>query len=381
MSEPRLLLVGASVRAAAFSALRAGLDPICVDLFADLDLQARCSASRIPASQYPAALRSYARSLTAGPWMYTGALENHPSLVRAIAQERTLWGNDAGVLRKSRSPRFVFDRLQAQDLPCPRLCTNPTQPPAERRWLLKRRRSAGGAEIRAWNPATQARHWHRGCYLQEQIDGIPAAAVYVSDGASSRLLGVTRQLVGEPWLHAAAFHYCGSVGPWKVNEPLRRALERVGQALVHGCGLRGLFGVDFIVRDGLPWPVEVNPRYTASVEVLEYAGTAAFALHGKTFGFRISDFGFRISDFIIGKAILYARADLVFPAKGPWCATLANPGPIEWLPAFADIPAAGERIPAGRPILTFFARAATEADCLRALQETARALDRDLFPV
>jgi len=26
-----------------------------------------------------------------------------------------------------------------------------------------------------------------------------------------------------------------------------------------------------ILRDGVPWPVEINPRYTASVEVLEYA--------------------------------------------------------------------------------------------------------------
>ena len=43
-----LILFGASTRAAAFSALRAGLRPWCADLFADADLQAHCPAMRLP---------------------------------------------------------------------------------------------------------------------------------------------------------------------------------------------------------------------------------------------------------------------------------------------------------------------------------------------
>ena len=38
MNDKRLLIVGASVRAAAFSARRSGFDPECADLFADADL-------------------------------------------------------------------------------------------------------------------------------------------------------------------------------------------------------------------------------------------------------------------------------------------------------------------------------------------------------
>ena len=36
-------------------------------------------------------------------------------------------------------------------------------------------------------------------------------------------------------------------------------------------GLVGWFGVDYILRDGIPWPVEINPRYTASLEIHELA--------------------------------------------------------------------------------------------------------------
>ena len=44
--EESLLIVGGSTRAAAFSALRAGLRPWCADLFADLDLQQRLPSAR-----------------------------------------------------------------------------------------------------------------------------------------------------------------------------------------------------------------------------------------------------------------------------------------------------------------------------------------------
>ena len=58
-------------------------------------------------------------------------------------------------------------------------------------------------------------------------------------------------------------------------------LQQLGLDLARGCGLRGLFGVDFVLSEGVPWPVEINPRYTASVEVLEYADPhAPYGLRG-----------------------------------------------------------------------------------------------------
>src|SRR6516165_6344986 len=98
MPEQNLILTGASVRAAAFSALRAGLRPWCVDLFADADLQGCCPAQAIPAARYPEGLVDRLAAGPAGPWMYTGALENWPGLVGEISRRRRLWGNDAATL-------------------------------------------------------------------------------------------------------------------------------------------------------------------------------------------------------------------------------------------------------------------------------------------
>src|SRR5215813_1264313 len=94
-----LLIFGASARAAAFSALRAGLRPWCADLFADTDLRACCPALALDPGSYPQGFVQAARQGPPGPWLYTGGLENRPDLVRRLARQRPLWGNDASVLR------------------------------------------------------------------------------------------------------------------------------------------------------------------------------------------------------------------------------------------------------------------------------------------
>jgi predicted ATP-grasp superfamily ATP-dependent carboligase len=217
-------------------------------------------------------------------------------------------------------------------------------------------------------------------YLQEYVEGDACSATYVGEGRHARLLGVTHQLVGESWLHAAPFHYCGSIGPLSLDASLRAAFERLGTALVEGCQLRGLFGVDCVLRDGIPWPVEINPRYTASVEVLEYAtGIRALALHRQVFDPTAPVPSSALSAapaLLVGKAIMFAKAPLAFPQEGPWLPSLQISVPHQELPAFADIPPAGQFIEAGRPILTLFARADSPAACLDSLRQTAQPLDR-----
>ena len=52
---------------------------------------------------------------------------------------------------------------------------------------------------------------------------------------------------------------------------MRAVLDKLGTVLAQAFRLVGLFGVDGVLDAERFWPVEVNPRYTASVEVLEGA--------------------------------------------------------------------------------------------------------------
>lgn len=304
----RILILGASGRAAAFSALRAGFAPSVIDLFADADLERVAPVRRISRGDYPHGVIDMARLVEPMPWMYTGGLENWPDVVAAISAERELIGNGPEVLRKVRDPFAVAAMLTADGVPHPRVVREPSP---GGRWLCKPLRGAGGTGIR-FAPADNARGE---VYFQEFIEGESQSAVFRDD----ELLGVTRQLVGERWLHAAPFQYCGSIGPLKLISSEKAAWLRIASALRSWAGLHGIFGIDAVMRDGLPWPVEINPRYTASVEVLE-TGAA--------------------------KAVYFAPCTFEFPHNGPWVDVRR----------FADIPHAGSLIHSGQPVLTMFGR-------------------------
>jgi predicted ATP-grasp superfamily ATP-dependent carboligase len=319
-----------------------------------------------------------------GPWMYTGGLENRPWLVERMAQRRPLWGNDCAALLKARDPEFLRASARIAGLPAPECHWFFRRPPRNKRWLVKPRWGVGGGGIHFWTGADAADRQSLLVYVQEFIEGESQSAVFFGDGDRAWLLGVTRQLVGERFLHAAPFHYCGSVGPLAPEPSQQKALELLGRALASRCDLRGLFGVDGIVRDGAFHPVELNPRYTASMEVLEYAaGLRPLSWHRCAFDPKAKDPAPpRVVAEVgcVGKAVLFAARNLVFPEDGPWKAVLRSPPALTELPAFADIPYPGTHIRSGRPVLTFFARAATPEACVEELKRVAADLDRLLFP-
>jgi predicted ATP-grasp superfamily ATP-dependent carboligase len=380
--DGHLLIVGASGRAAAFSALRAGLRPWCLDLFGDLDLRARCPVE-VVASLTSRRLTALARQGPPGPWLYTGGLENRPRVVRRLARERPLWGNGAGVLAKVRDPFGLHRALREAGVPCPDVLP-PDAHPHGGRWLVKPTAGAGGFGIRV---AGRGRPAGPGDYLQAFVEGEARSAIYVAEAAGCRLLGVTHQLVGADWLHAPLHRYCGNVGPLRLTDAGHAAWSGLGDVVARFAGLRGLFGVDAVECDGVPWPVEVNPRYTASVEVLEYAtGAAALALHrcefdepGTSPTHPWPPWEQDEAPSIIGKAIYYAPKPLTFADDGPWRDVLDDPREVAERPRFADIPPAGHPFAAGRPVLTFFTHADTPEECEARLRAQVAEVDQCLL--
>lgn len=371
MADPTVIILGASTRAAAMSARRAGWTPWCADLFADADLERIATVRKVPIDAYPHGLFEALADAPQAPVIYTGALENRPDLIARI--DRPLWGNPPNVLRAVRSPEQWTMCLLEAGLPCPRI-SNKAEPTGQ--WLLKPRKSGGGFGIHFHDRQAFVARSH---FLQERIDGLPCSAAFLGANGQAFLLGVTQQLIGTPWLNASGFHYAGSIGPLPLDPKTQTAWRQLGVALVTTFGLRGLFGVDAVLRDGVPWPVEINPRYTASIEILERSFDDAFlTYHRAAFeGAHPPAFNPPATSAIHCKGILYARRTLTIPDRGPWLDSLeiAALEPIE----FADIPYAGEVIEQGRPVLTLFASAPTVGDCMVKLQEKAQALDRRLW--
>jgi predicted ATP-grasp superfamily ATP-dependent carboligase len=365
-SSSSVIIVGGSARAAAFSARRAGLVPWCLDLFADADLTAVATAVTCPVADFPLRLPELLRDSPIAPIMYTGGLENYPSVVAELGRRRPLWGNDAGALHGVRDPFFVARILAETGLRCPTL----GWVPLSGSFLRKPLKSAGGTHIRLGHPSDPPVAGH---YFQQFVTGPAYSVVYCAYRDVSALLGVTMQRCGEAWLHARPFQYCGSIGPVEMPSTVENVLMRLGDVLRVASGLRGLFGVDFVLHEGQPWLIEINPRYTASIEVLEYAtGLKALDIHrsafeGTTAGAPSST---GTANRCVGKAILFAPDSFVFPDRGPWTGL---PDPLR-RPEFADIPQPGSHIESGWPIMTLLAESTTANGCEMELRRRAAAI-------
>jgi len=382
-----IVIVGASARAAAFSARRAGLSPVTADLFADVDLQANCPTSRV--ERYPTGLLKVMRALPAAgeggsaAWMYTGGLENWPRLVARLAAARTLYGNGPDVLRRVRDPA-VLSKVLADGgflfpetlVPC-RDGTAVDRLPLRGKWLCKPRRSSGGLGIRVWRGEWADQAERGGHYFQRRIAGTPCAAVFVAAGSESSLLGVAGQLIGPTWCGVGAFRYAGSIGPMSVSASIRQTFEAIGRHLSRQFGLVGLFGVDAVVRDDEVWVIEVNPRYTASIEILERAlGVPTVAWHVRACREgrlpaettdEASPGSAARSTSTFGKAILFAERDVVVLPEFGQYVERQNAG-RDW-PRIADVPAVGSRIAGGWPITTVFAAGRDAADVVAELRQ------------
>ena len=377
LSSRSLIVLGASSRALAESALRAGSTPIAVDLFADVDLRARCRAFRIPRVEWPCGIPRALARLPRVPVVWTGALENHPEVLARIAASRPVLGTSPRKLAAVRDPRRLGSVLASAGLRAPRCALAGERVDAAGTWLVKPLRSAAGIGVRiATEDEIPANH-----YGQALIPGTPASIVGLGWRGGARLLGATRQLIGVEWLGASGFRYAGNVGPIALSPRLEERLERAARAVARAFELRGLFGIDLVIDDdGEPWGVEVNPRYTASVEVIERAtGRSLLDLHLRaTLGETISlssldglEATRRAVPRIVAKGILWARSSRRVPAD------LAEP--FATSVALADVPAPGDEIPAGHPVTTILVEAATEDEAVAILRRAASEIDERLL--
>ena len=373
-SRGHVLIAGVTTRPFAVSAARAGYRVTAIDAFGDVDL--RAVAQVILTRPQPGHAYGPLQAAAAGARVraelaaYTSNFENYPAAVTRLSAGRRLLGNAAGTLTRVRDPMEVMRVLRRYGLASPESRRQaPSTGSFGGSWLLKPRRSGGGHGITRWRRGDPL---PRSMYLQQWIAGTPGSISFAADGATAVLLGFSRQLVAGTELGAGRFRYCGSIlGTLQTRlfPRQKELLERAGEiadVLTREFRLVGLNGIDFVARGGVPYPVEVNPRYSASMELIERArGISMFEVHVQACrGVLPAVPPSNVT--VQGKAIVFAREDVVVGAMPQRLGR-------RWL---ADIPHRGERIQRGRPICTVFAEAAGPGACRRLLTRRAAMIYR-----
>jgi len=420
-TQGHLIIIGASARAAAQSALRAGYSPWCIDLFADADLKAIAPVKQCPRDQWPLGVLALMKDAPPGPVLFTGAMENHLEVVRILEKQRELLGGSANAMEKLRQPRAVYEALMNWCENRGRNCEwheaishvpalhwdddlNHTMPLRWRAYaqkqvnessafLVKPRKSSGGKAIRLWSPQEQVGEDE---YLQCSLQGRSLSAVYHANDTSVKLLGISVQIIGDTSCGAPSpFSYVGNVYPAQVSGDVRQQFENAGQAMVQWSGLQGIFGIDAV----LPYDVDphqplnhnrihivdINPRYPASAELMERAQVERAqveraqveraqpnrAVLNPTTSWNDDAAEATTENHFISKAIVYARQ------RNRWTSAVMT----DDLHDIADVPEDGAIIEAGQPICTVFAMGEVRELCLASLRDKAQTIYTRLEPL
>jgi hypothetical protein len=237
-------LIGVSVRAAVEA-----LGPMCVslvrDVYCDWDTEAalpnRCQTFSLTA---PSTALVGIKPATMD-WLPMGGFDLAPEGLAMLqkAPHRRL-GFSLEAIRFSKSIERWSHRLQQAGLAIPKFTTATQCPPG--RWHLKQN----------WPESPNPWFW------QQHVEGELGSAIFLAQDTGVELIGCSHLFVRADWL------YQGNVAnPIWPSAPVRQSLREIAQILAQDLHPRGLFGIDFVLGEQL-WPLEINPRPTASVEVL-----------------------------------------------------------------------------------------------------------------
>lgn len=366
MEKSPLLLIGASVRAAAQSARRAGFEPYAIDLFGDRDL--RQVAHVQVSTDYPADIPAIAGEMPAAPFLFTGAIENSPKVLTELSRSRILWGNAPEVIERVRNPFRLQAFLKESSFPMVPLRQHDDPPADPAGWLVKPYRSAHGSGIHQ----ASKRPVNASCYFQRLLSGVPVGAAFLANGTECRLLGTHRQLVGLTEDTSQPFRFCGATAPARLTAAATRTISEIGSALTQWAGLTGLFGCDFVVNSEGPFLLEVNPRYTAAMELWEILSERSLIgdhVRASEDGI-LPELTTSLPETAVVKLILYAPQSTEVPER---LEEAVRDTPHAWL---ADLPEAGSSIGRDYPVCTLLVTGGSNSELDSALQAAIHSVGR-----
>ena len=294
MPEIDLYIIGATTRATADMARRAGLNVGCFDSYADFDLRSHAAYVQLLELENNTPKLSpldFKNIVDKTPWVYGGPLENSPDWLAQAQEGSNCWGNLAASNLSVRDIWTLSEQLRQTgfSIQCPQILKLHEIPQKPRKWLVKPFAGTGGWEIqpaRKWlsshrDPSSK----HFQGYWQKRIQGPTFGASIISDGRSAIVAGICRSLHGTP---GRPFAYRGSIGPIRSRwiQKLHPELTQLAQWLTSNYQIQGLWNIDLVYdRRTRKWfLLEVNPRPSASMEVLELAaGKSLISIHKQVF--------------------------------------------------------------------------------------------------
>jgi methenyltetrahydromethanopterin cyclohydrolase len=318
------------------SARRAGLKPLVIDLFADLDMQCHAEAfQQIPSLAEEHLIPSvdyFIKHYAVEQVIYGSGFEYYSESLRYLGSRLVVLGNPPETFIKLHDKPAFFSSLDKLNIPYPEVCFS--APDSAGHWLVKPVQGQGGAGIKRYHPEDLA---DSGGYWQKFQAGTQHSVLFLADGQQLQVVGFNTQ-----WTISLSenreFIFSGIINSCDLLSGQKQRITGWLQKLVNAFALKGLNSLDFIQAGDKSWVLEINPRPSASMQLYD---AGLFNRHIKASQGELTDC--RLHTGYRGYQIVYAERDVLIPDAFAW---------PQWC---MDLPESGSLIRTGQPICSIIA--------------------------
>jgi methenyltetrahydromethanopterin cyclohydrolase len=343
-----ILIVASSGRMLAQAAKNAGLKPLVIDLFADLDTQSYAEDFRriksLAEQDVAPAVDDFIQRYAVARVIYGSGFEYHPESLRYLASRLTVLGNHPDVFAKLQDKQAFFSTLDDLNVPHPEVAFS--TPDSANGWLLKPMQGQGGVGIKRYRARDSA---DNSVYWQKFQAGTQHSVLFLADGQQVQVVGFNTQW-SVSLSETQEFVFSGVINNADLPDEQKALVTGWLKQMVPAFGLKGLNSLDFIHADGCSYVLEINPRPSASMQLydegllIRHIQACDGNVGAQSVGRNSVAYCAAWQDYHpTGYQIVYARQDLTIPDQ------------FEWPDYCVDLPESGSFIRTGQPICSIIA--------------------------
>jgi len=297
-----LLIVGVDTLSIAVSAKKAGYNVYAVDYFGDLDLQRICSEWRSLTKQKsgtscgrigllfkPEAFYDMAKDLVKkfgiDAILLSSGLDDEFEVLYALNDLAPFLGNNPQTIERVRRKLKFFEELKLLGIDYPETFLVENEDEAIKAaeklnfpLVVKPSKGFSGTDIRIARNFKELKNFFsyvslfsQKILIQKMVKGVHASISFLATDGDVKFLTLNEQLLGKHFLfQQEPFGYCGNIVPLTIDNNIVKRCQKIVEKIAQHFDLRGSNGIDLVIsRKGIPYVIEVNPRFQGTLECVE----------------------------------------------------------------------------------------------------------------
>ncbi len=325
-----VMIVGVNTRPIVKSARAAGLKPVAVDSFGDVDLRECAEAVYCTRDNHYSFLEAALEALDnheIDATLLTSGTEHDPRIHEELSKRVKVIANKPERVQACEDKEELYKIADELEIAHPetRKVSNADEAldaASEMGFPVVLKPVFGGCgigiefaekpgDIENLVPRVLEHGDRENLYVQKHVKGVDASASVLSTGEKARCLTVNEQVIGEEKLGAPSlFRFCGNIVPIGTHK-LANQTARDSERLCEKLKLVGSNGVDFVLADK-QYLIEVNPRFQSTIDCVERVVRVNLVKeHLQAYNGEIGEY--REPEGFVSKFIVYARKRVTAP--------------------------------------------------------------------